>query len=86
MKKSKRAELHAPVKLNVTQELSQKEAAITYSTKLYSGKGGCWILAQAKAALGFLPTPATSSARWSHQKEAAQPWVLPCPDPAALQY
>lgn len=31
-------EFHAPMKLNVTQELSQKEATITYSKKHYSGK------------------------------------------------
>lgn len=45
-------EFHAPMKLNVTQELSQKEAAITYFRKHFSGKRGCWILAEAKAALG----------------------------------
>lgn len=33
-------EFHACMKLNVTQELSQKEAAITYSRKHYSGKKG----------------------------------------------
>lgn len=44
--------LHAPVKLNVTQELSQKEAAIMYSKSLYSDKRVWWILTQTKAALG----------------------------------
>lgn len=34
-------ELHGPVKLNGTQELSQKEAAIMYSIKLYSDKRTC---------------------------------------------
>lgn len=33
-------ELDVPMKLNVTQELVQKEAAITYSEKVFLATGG----------------------------------------------
>lgn len=82
-------ELYAGIKLNATQELSQKVAAIAYSQKLWSGKKDCLILVIVKATF-------RSFDRYCHLfcqvvipnitgKSSVAVYVSPCMYTAALQ-